>query len=235
MAKDFFRKGPHAAKNKVNVVDAEVVSDADERKTVILDEQLEGVEFDDKVWLYWTRNKKSIIASVVLAFAIIIGVQSYKLYKTSSENKLAQAYAAAYTETELASFANENKGTSLAGVALLQNADSQYKAGKYAEAQKLYAQAKGDLRSSVLFGRALLGEAMSAYNVDKNKGVELLTSVYNDASVNSAFKSQAGYLLGLALKDQNKIEEAKKVLTSVAENVQAGYFAQMARSTLMSM
>ena len=187
------------------------------------------------MWLYWTRNKKSIIASVVLAFAIIIGVQSYKLYKTSSENKLAQVYAAAYTETELASFANENKGTSLAGVALLQNADSQYKAGKYAEAQKLYAQAKGDLRSSVLFGRALLGEAMSTYNVDKTKGVELLTAVYNDASINSSYKVQAGFLLGLALKDQNKIEEAKKVLTSVAENVQAGYFAQMARSTLMSM
>ena len=46
MAKDFFKKGPHAAKNKVKVVDAEVVSDADERKTVILDEELDAVEFD---------------------------------------------------------------------------------------------------------------------------------------------------------------------------------------------
>ena len=86
MADKIFRKGPHASKNKV--VDVEAVPVSDERKTVILDENLEGVEFDDKVWLYWTRNKKSIIFSVVLAFAIIVGVQSYKLYKQHSAKAL---------------------------------------------------------------------------------------------------------------------------------------------------
>ena len=235
MAKDFFKKGPHAAKNKVKVVDAEVVSDADERKTVILDEELDGVEFDDKVWLYWTRNKKSIITSVVMAFAIIIGVQSYKLYKTSSENALAQAYSAATTEAELADFAKANAGTTLAGVALLQNADSLYANGKYAEAEKLYAQAKADLKSTILFGRAMLGEAVCAYSLDKNKGIELFKIAYNTSTMNPVFKAQAGYMLGLSLKDQGKIDEARAILTSVANDAQGGYFAQLANSSLMSM
>jgi len=76
MADNNFKKGPHAAKNKV--VDlTELASASDERKTVVLDEDLEGVEFEDRVWLYWTRNKNFIIASIAMAVAIIVGVQSY--------------------------------------------------------------------------------------------------------------------------------------------------------------
>ncbi len=44
------------------------ISDADERKTVILDNELEGLEFEDKVWLFWRRNKNVIIAVVAAIF-----------------------------------------------------------------------------------------------------------------------------------------------------------------------
>lgn len=235
MAKESFRKGPHAARNKVSAVDAEVVSNADERKTVILDEQLDGVEFDDKVWLYWTRNKKSIITSIVLAFAIIIGVQSWKLYKASQERELAQAYASVSNDKQLAEFAKEYAGTTLAGVALLQSADAAYSDGKFAEAQKLYGDSKAELESTILYGRALLGEATCAYALDKAKGMDLLKIAYNTASLNPVYKAQAGYMLALALKEQNKSDEAKKIFTSVADDAKGGYFAQMARSALMSM
>lgn len=233
MAEKNFRKGPHAAKNKV--IDVEAVPVADERKTVILDEQLDGVEFDDKVWLYWTRNKKSIITSIVLAFAIVIGVQSWKLYKASAETARAQAFSQATTLQQRADFAKEYAGTSLAGVALLQNADTFYSEGKYADAKKAYADAKSGLKTTILYGRAIVGEAMSAYALDKAKGLELLKNAYNDVSVSGVYKAQAGYLLATALKDSGKDAEAKKIFEAVASNAGAGYFSQMASSALMGM
>ena len=61
MSEKFFRKGPqNAAKNKPHIpTDAELASvpASDERKTVILDEDLEGVDLEDRVWLYWKRNR----------------------------------------------------------------------------------------------------------------------------------------------------------------------------------
>ncbi len=235
MAEKSFRKGPHAAKNKVGIVDEQSVPNADERKTVILDEQLDGVEFDDKVWLYWTRNKKSIITSVVLAFAIIIGVNGWKAYKVASEQALALAYSQVSTPAQLSEFAKEHAGTTLAGVALLQCADSAYADEKFADAQKLYADAKVELASTILFGRALLGEATCAYSVDKAKGLELFKVVYNTASLNDVYRAQAGYMLALALRDQGKSDEAKQILTAVSDNPKGGFFAQSARSALMSM
>ncbi len=233
MAKDFFKKGPHAAKNKVNVVDAEVVSGADERKTVILDEQLEGLEFDDKVWLYWKRNKVSIIASVVLAFAIVIGVQGYKYLKFKAEQEMVSAFENASTVDEKAKFAEEYKGDVLAGVALLESADTFYKEGKYEDAQKLYSQSKDDLKNNVLFERALVGEAMSAYSMDASKGIELLKTAYDSSK--SLYKAQAGYLYGVALVAQNKTDEAKKILAEVSVNFPQSPFAQFAKDVLDSM
>ena len=77
-----FRKGPHAAKNKTaeDILDGKV-SSVDERKTVVLDEDLENVEFDDKVWLYWKRNRNFIILLLGAVFAVIVGTQGWKMYR----------------------------------------------------------------------------------------------------------------------------------------------------------
>ena len=109
MSEKFFRKGPqNAAKNKPHIpIDEELASvpASDERKTVILDEDLEGVDLEDRVWLYWKRNRNFIIFTIVAAFAIVIGVQGWKMYKASSADTLAAAYAAANTPEKLAEFA----------------------------------------------------------------------------------------------------------------------------------
>lgn len=232
-----FRKGPHAsrAKQKLEDVvsaDAGVVPSSDERKTVVLDEDLEGVEFDDRVWLYWKRNKSFLITSIVLAFAIVIGVQSFKMWRKSAREALATEYANASTPEQLAKFASENSGKALAGVALLQNADTLYADGKFADAQKTYAEASKPLADTVLEGRALLGEASSILAQDLNKGIDALKAVYDNAKIDGAYKSQAGYLLGLAYRQAGKTAEAKDVLKKVSEDAKAGYFARLAEESL---
>ncbi len=230
---NFIRKGPHAsrAKQKLEEVEA-AVSSADERKTIILDEDLEGVEFEDRMWLYWKRNKSFVLASLAMAFAIVICVQSFKIYKTNARKELAAEYAAATTPEQLAKFAADNSGKTLAGVALLQNADSLYADGKFADAQKIYENSQKTLRGTILEGRALLGAAASICAQDTEKGIDALKRVFENASIDTTYKAQAGYLLGLAYRQANKFAEAKTVLKKVSEDASSGYFARLAEESL---
>ncbi len=228
-----FRKGPHASRAKQKLEDIEIsVSSADERKTVVLDEDLEGVEFEDKMWLYWKRNKTFIITSIVMAFAIVIGVQSFKMYRASAKKELAAQYAAATTPEQLVKFASENSGKTLAGVALLQNADSLYADGKYSEAQKAYEDSQKTLSGTVLEGRALLGVAASVCAQDTTKGIDALKSVFDNKAIDASYSAQAGYLLGLTYRQAGKLSEAKATLKKVSENASSGYFGRLAEESL---
>ena len=241
MSDNNFRKGPHSAKNKpFSAERGEAINDAvpssDERKTVILDEDLEGVEFEDKVWLYWIRNKNFILGTVAAAFIIVIGVQGWKLYTANRNAKLASEYEAASTPAQLEEFAKSNSGTKLAGVALIQNADGAYAEGKYDQAQKLYEQAQKDLSKTVLLGRAKLGEAVCIYaSGDKAKSESALKAVFEDATLAQSYRAQAGYRLGLAQKQAGKNAEAKETLKKVSETQGDGIFAQIAQETLSQM
>ena len=230
MSDNNFRKGPHASKNKPTAADVEVldaaVSSADERKTVILDEDLDGVEFEDKVWLYWKRNKNFIIFSIAAAFAVVLGVQGFKIYRASARDTLAAAYAEASTPEQLAKFASANAGTKLAGIAILQKADSLYKDGKFDEAAKEYAKAAADLSGTILEGRALIGQAASAGGSDAFK------KVYENAKIDAAYRMQAGYLMGLSLQQAGKLDDAKSVFRKVAESSDGAYFSRLAEEAL---
>lgn len=237
MSDNNFRKGPHASKNKPFETDVEVVTDAtvpssDERKTVVLDEDLDGVEFEDRVWLYWKRNKTSLITSIAAAFAIIICVQGFKMYRANAQVRLANEYALAQTPEQLAKFAAENAGKKLAGVALLQNADKLYSEGKFAEAQKIYVQAESDLGGTILEGRALIGEAACVSVQDTAKGIDLFKKVASNASIDPSYKAQAAYLLGLTYQQTGKKDEAKAAFKSVIDNANSGYFGKLAENSL---
>ncbi len=237
MSDNNFRKGPHASKNKPTVADVETLTDgavsaADERKTVILDEDLEGVEFDDRVWLYWKRNKNFIVTTIVAALVIIVGVQSYKLYAANAKAQLANAYAQATTSEELAKFAAENSGKKLAGVALLQNGDKLFSEGKYADAQKAYADAQKDLKGNVLEGRAMLGAAASTGAQDLAKGIDAYAAIATNKSVDVSYRIQANYLLGLSYAQVGKTAEAKAAFKSVMDDENSGYFGRMAEMSL---
>lgn len=236
MGNSNFRKGPHASKNRpadnAESLSDEMVPASDERKTIVLDEDLDGVEFEDRVWLYWKRNKNFIIFSVVAAFAIIIGVQGFKMYRANVKAQLAEAYAAAQTPEQLTKFAEENAGKKLAGAALLQNADRLYADGKYAEAQKSYETAQADLNGTILEGRAMIGAAVSAGSQDIAKGIEALEKISNDNSIDAAYKAQAGYLLGLYYAQVGKQSEAKAAFKGVIGNSNSGYFGKLAEESL---
>lgn len=239
MNEKFFRKGPlNAAKNRPSLPsEAELagVPAADERKTVILDEDLDGVEFEDRVWLYWKRNRNFIVFTVTAAFAIVIGVQAWKMYRANASESLAAAYCAASSPEELAKFAADNSGTTLAAVALLQNADAAYKAGKYPDAEKLYSQAAGGLGGYPLAQRAEIGAAVSAISAgNAENGMAELEKIFKSAA-KSAYSAQAGYLLGLAKAQSGKSDEAKAIFKELSGSEQNGIFAILAVQELSNL
>ena len=237
MSEKFFRKGPqNAAKNKPHIpTDAELASvpASDERKTVILDEDLEGVDLEDRVWLYWKRNRNFIIFTIVAAFAIVIGVQGWKMYKASSGDTLAAAYAPGKKAEKHAVISKTHRRKTLSGVRPLHNSDPAVKAGKFADAQKLYSEAAKNLGEETLAGRAKIGMAMSAISAgDSAKGMEALEKVYKEGSVYSA---QAGYLLGLAKVQNGIVDEAKNLLKVISRINNNGVFALLANQELSNL
>lgn len=239
MSDNKFRKGPqNSAKNRPTRMEdvGSAISSADERNVQVVDEDFEGADFEDKVWLWWIRNRNFVIFTIVAAFVIVVGIQGYKAFSHSQKKAIAASYMNAANADELAAFASQNAGTALAGVALLENADAAYKAGKYAEARELYSSAVKELEKTVLEGRASLGAAVSAYaSGDTQAGMDALKAVYEDNSLAYTYKSLAGYLLGMALKQNGKPDEAKAVLKAVSEDPMGGTFASVAQEALSNM
>ena len=234
----FFRKGPiNSAKNKPTLPSDAELTDApasDERKTVILDEDLEGVELEDRMWLYWKRNRNFIITTLVIAFALVIGIQSWKMYKSHASQAIENAYLEAQNPQQLEDFAKANGGTTLAGIALLQNADAAFKAGKFADAEKFYNQAADDLGSTILAARAKIGAAMSVLSSGgANKASDMLEKVYKSDA--SEFSAQAGYLLALVKVQSGKKADAESLLKEIAGNAKNGAFAALANQELSNL
>ena len=235
-------KGPHQAKNKpLNLGSSDAIfggsvsvqdpnASADERKTVILDEELEGLEFEDRVWLFWKRNKNFIITLIALVFAVIIGKHAWLSYTASRDNALASEFAKAGTFEEREAFAKANSGTSAAGAALLENADSLYRDGKFAEAAEAYKSAAGALKGEVFYGRALVGEAISVLKSGKSdEAGQLLRKIAADPGL-LTYSAEAAYHLGALAYSQGKREEAEKYFDSVVPNPAAGYWGGLAEN-----
>lgn len=207
-------------------------SSADERKTVILDSELEGLDLDDKVWLFWNRNKNTIIAIVLVVFVSAAVSGLWRTYRESERNAVSDAYAAASTDKARTEFAESYSGTMAAGAALIQNADDLFNAGKYAEAAPLYKKAASNLGGTLLWGRALLGEAVSLVksgNVEAGKAALEALAEKLSAGVYSA---EAGFHVAMMDFEAGKTADAKTRFMAVSDNPQAGYWKMMADNYL---
>lgn len=234
-------RGPHQAKNKP-ILDSAIfggggvevanpnVSNADERKTVILDEDLEGLEFEDRVWLYWRRNKNFIVLLITLAFVVVVGSNAWKLYVKNSKNALAESFADAETFEERVDFSKANANTPAAGVALLQNADVLYGQGKYKEAAENYKTAADYIKSGVLFGRACLGNAVSLLKAgEAEAGKAALIALSKDYAT-GAYSAEAAYHLGVLSLVSGDSAAAEAYFEDVQKNPKAGNWAYLAQN-----
>lgn len=202
----------------------------DDRNLVDVDDAFKDADVEDKVWLFWQRNGKSILAGGVIALAVVLGIQSYELYQKGQSEQLQKDYQALGSDVAaLTAFGEAHPDHRLGAFALLQAADEKYQASDYAAAQSLYEKAMAGLLNTPFGARAELGAAMSNIKAGNTEaGGNALQRIADDATVLGAIRGEAAFNAALLDIEQKNFAAADQQLKAIANIPQADIWAQRA-------
>lgn len=177
----------------------------DDRNLVLVDDDFEEADFEERMWLFWNRNKQAIVTGIAATFIAIFGVYGYQEYLRGKLEATQQAYMNATTPEEKTEFAKQHSENILAGIATLQLADEAYQAEDYARAAELYEQAIKTLDTQTAGPRAKLGLGVSlAKQGENDRAIQTLESLLDDPESIAAIKAEAAYHLAvLSLGDED--------------------------------
>ncbi|MDR2844637.1 MAG: hypothetical protein LBV28_00930, partial [Puniceicoccales bacterium] len=142
----------------------------DDRNLVLVDQDFGQPDLEDRIWLFWIRNKVPILSTATLAILGTLGVIAwFALADYKLESLQAEYQSTADTPEAKLAFARANAGVPLAGIAALDAADRYYSDKKYTEATAAYVLAKDSIAPTdkvlaAFAGRAQLGIAFSKLN-----------------------------------------------------------------------
>lgn len=203
----------------------------DDRNIVVVDKDFSDADIEDRVWLFWKRNRTTIIGIIAVVVVVTLSFSVYDLWKSQRAEKVQNAYLSAENPQALAAFAEQYKGEALAAVAALQLADDAYRAEQYDKAAGLYAEAVPALKPAPeLQQRARLGEAVSVFLAGKDPKAEKLTAFAQDGTVYDAYRAQADYQLALIAVEAKDFLTARSWLEQLASLTQSGVWAERAQT-----
>jgi len=188
----------------------------DDRNLVVVDEDFSEAEFEDRMWLYWQRNKAFIVGTVVACFAVVIGVQGFRHFQSEGRKAMQDSYLAADSTEAKAAFGQENAGNPLGGLALLQAADAIYAEEDYAAAAEQYLAAAKAFEEPIFKYRAQLGAAMATLKAgDQEAGASQLAALSGETSAPEAVRAEAAYHLAALDIASGSFETAYETLSSI--------------------
>lgn len=175
--------------------------------------------FDDPIYDYWEKNKKSFFTTAVLVVVVAALFFGYRSYRESQFQRLQQNYLAAWAGDRLPEFADQAAGAPLGGVAAMQAARLSAVDGDLAEAARLYEMAVRSLQRTALEGKARLALAATLFEQGKTQEAERQWGeLAKNAALNAAVRSEAAYLLAmsaLAAGDRALFEQRVEQLAAV--------------------
>ncbi len=197
----------------------------DERNLVDVDDAFKEADIDDKMWLWWQKNRNFLIMLTVGTLLVVAGIESYKLFKRQSLEKMQSRYnnaAAEESSALLMEFSEAYSGKPLGGAALLQVADEKFSEEGYSAAAMQYADAAESLKGTHLYGRAKLGQAVSLHlSGESDRAKPMLEELTNDAGVLLGLRSQAAYYLTLIAMQNDDLETAREWLNRIEQMADA--------------
>ena len=208
-------KRPKHRKNKHRQTEEEEPL-IDERNLVDAEESTE-FSFEDRVALYWMENKSSVISSILFLIVAIALFNGFRMYGRYSEEKLQANYSSALNSKQLDSFAVANPNLAIGGFAALSVADAAFEEKDYSRASEFYKLAASSLQGNILAGRADLGLAFSAYQSEKEEGLEQLDSIASNALYSDSIKAEAVYHLAVDALNEGKVEVFDSLLAQISE------------------
>ena len=204
----------------------------DDRNLVVVDKDFAEADIEDHVWLFWKRNRGTIVTAFVLIAAILLGSAIYRTWRSNRTVAVQNAYVAAATPEALDSFAQTFAGEPLAAVAALQVADAAYTDGRFEEAARRYAAAAQALTVPEMAQRAQLGAAVALIRAGKDADCAALKAVAQNAEFYDAIRAQAAYQLALLAAQGNRFQEAYGWLEQLGNLPYAGIWAQRAQTLI---
>ena len=184
----------------------------DDRNLVAAD-ATPAVTFEDKVQLFWKRNRGAVLGLCVLVLLGLVAKEGWQYLQRKKDLDVRQAYAAATTPEQLKAFAVAHPEHPLGGIAQLRMADDAYKAGKAADAVAGYDKAIAALKEGPLVARAQIGRALAKVQSGKAaEGQAELKKIADDAGQLKAVRAEAAYhLTALAVETGDAAEAQKRV------------------------
>lgn len=194
-------------------------SNDDDRNLVVVDEDFVNADAEDRLWLFWERNKSIIVRGTTVVVLGIIGAIGFHFWQEAKRAELGLAYVACQDEAARRAFAAAHPGEPLAAIALLEVADDLRKANKLAEAAKTYEAASkaalvaGDVKIvKVLALRAKLYGALTRQELGQETATAEIVAVAEDNSAPETLRGYAMYVLAnLALTKGDSATAAKWV------------------------
>lgn len=185
----------------------------DDRNLVNIDQAFQEADVEDKVWLFWQRNKAVLIGGSILALIGVLAVQGYSFYQGQAEVALQNDYLEANKENTLETFGQANANKPLGAFALLESADKLYLNKEYSKAADLYGQAASGLTGTPFSGRAQLGEGIALIKDGKSEaGAAKLKLLTSDTSTLDSLRGEAAFNLALLALENGQVAEAKSML-----------------------
>ena len=173
----------------------------DDRNLVIVDEDFAQADSEDRLWLFWERNRDRLVGGTV---AIVVGLIAWFAFLSWSESRaegLRAEYAAVKDDAGRLAFAAAHPGETLAAVALLEVADNLKSASKPAvaayDAAAVAADAAGNTPALRTIGwRARLYAGLLAQEAGAADAATRLAAVAETSAAPDAIRGQA--MLALA-------------------------------------
>lgn len=209
----------------------------DDRPVVAASTDLPQVSLEERVQLFWFENKKTILLTCALVFAMLVVKEGVLYYLDQRERAIGTAFASAETSPEkLRAFAAANSGHKLAGLAWLSIGDDAFKAAKYADAVSAYEKAELLVSGSAFAGRAQIGRAFSiALGGDKAKAEGEFKRIAADEKQAGATRTEARYHLALLAMESGRVDDARKALNEVQQGDESGVWSQRAMALRTSL
>ena len=189
----------------------------DDRNLVVVDEDFANADAEDRLWLFWERNKNLIVRGTTVVVLAIIGAIGFHFWQESKREDLGLAYVACQDEAARRAFAAAHPGEPLAAVALLEVADDLRRANKLEEAAKTYEAAGksvvGDAKAiKAIATRARLYAALTRHELGQPEAIAAIVAVAEDNTAPDTLRGYAMYVLAnLALTKGDSADAAKWV------------------------
>lgn len=214
----------------------------DDRNLVLVDDDFQDADFEDKVWLFWRRHGKKTIAIAVLVFLSVLSVIIYTQAKKMHVVALQNEYTTLKTADERRAFAQENLADPIAGTVFYQLGNELFRAGKFVEAAADYRTA-----ASVYEGfrnpdftmprdRAKFAEAVALEKAGQSEASQaLLTALAGTLESDETIRGQAMYNLAVSALSRGDLDTARNWLNEMDRALSAQNMWHAEKANLLRM